>query len=737
MNRRQPLRYIRSKSNSLFLRLVAGFLCIILILAALTTYTLSVSKSNVREEIVKYNTLMLRNTMANYEKHFDMIKKQMSLFYFSERVQQLQSEPRYSDFPEVIKDIVYWVSNPNLFIHNIVFYSKSGQFAVEKGTSAKPDVMFGAFLASDRYPLSFWDAQFEQTYNNRVFPAESFYSNIFQNRREAVGELIPIVFKRADNDEFYMVVLLDAKKMYTAFHQAINDDFAIYNGAGETIYRSGTSDSILSLGALKEHKGNEFIHDDKYHFYKTADNSGMTYMQRVPESQLAYQTRLKFTLVAVIAGVILFVIVISLLFAARINNPFKKLIASIRGSGDAGDYRSNIQEFDLISSQLRDKNKLQKQWAFIHRLKDIRNENDSDKLDFAGKPFVFVLIQVVEKKNAPSSNGTFQRWLYYMKVFIEERLNQSFPDALTFQIEYNRILSLVFIDRMEELHRMLEDMKAIFDQDRDSGTITIAVTSIFDHSEQINEAYKEVLERIEERRLVDETQIVADSPGGTIAFGFSPEQDTQFRANLREGHTEALSQLFDRFLDQWRSADVTAAAWLRFAEWITERIRHTVSAGLLSPARLEEILANAEERIGQCVTAEELERLLRDWVKQTAEAIHAKKEPKDNIVTFVMDYVKDNLAEEIYLDALAEKLNISSGYLSTYFKEKTGTNLVEFVNETRVNKAASLLLHDSRLKIQEVAEAVGYRNITSFNRMFKKYTGLKPSEYRNSGHSAP
>lgn len=737
MNGRQPWRYLRTKSKSLFLRLVAGFLCIILILAALTTYTLSVSKSNVREEIVKYNTLMLRNTMANYEQHFDMIKKQMSLFYFSERVQQLQSDPRYSDFPEVIKDIVYWVSNPSLYIHNIVFYSKRDQFAVEKGTSTKPDIMFEAFLASDRYPMSFWDAQFEQTYNNRVFPAESFYSTIFQNRREAVGELIPIVFKRADDDAFYMVVLLDAKKMYAAFHQAINDDFAIYDGTGETIYRGGASESELSLGALMEHNGNEFIRDAKYHFYKTADNSGMTYLQRVPESQLAYQTRLKFTLVASIAAVILFVIVISLLFAARINNPFKRLIDSIGGKGDADGYRSNIQEFDLISSQLRDKNKLQKQWAFIHRLKDIRNENDAAKLDFSGKPYAFVLIQVAEKKNALSSEGVFQRWLYYIKVFIEQRLNQSYPDSLTFQIEYNQILSLVFVDRMEELQRMLEDMKAIFDQDRDSGTITIAVTGIYDHSDQMNEAYKEALELVGERRLVDETQIVAVPAGATLAFGFTPEQDTQFRANLREGHAEALSRLFDRFLEQWSGSSVTAAAWQRFAEWIAERIRHTASAGLIGSSRLEEILANAEERIGQCVTAEELERLLRDWVKETAEAIRGKKEPKDNIVSFVMDYVKDNLAEEIYLDALAEKLNISSGYLSTYFKEKTGTNLVEFVNETRVNKAASLLLNDSRLKIQEVAEAVGYRNITSFNRMFKKYTGLKPSEYRNSGHSAP
>jgi two-component system response regulator YesN len=112
MSKLQPLQFIKMKSNSLFLRLVAGFLCIIILLVSLTSYALSVSKSNVRNEIVKYNTLMLQNTKQDYEKHFEIIKKQMILFYFSETVQQLQRDPRYSNFPEVIKDILYWVSNP-------------------------------------------------------------------------------------------------------------------------------------------------------------------------------------------------------------------------------------------------------------------------------------------------------------------------------------------------------------------------------------------------------------------------------------------------------------------------------------------------------------------------------------------------------------------------------------------------------------------------------------------------
>ncbi|WP_309122023.1 AraC family transcriptional regulator [Paenibacillus sp.] len=734
------LGQIRMRSNSLFLRLVAGFLCIILLLVCLTSYALSVSKSNVRHEIVRYNTLMLRNTMENYESHFEIITKQMYFFYFSDNVQRLQSDPRYTFFPKVISDILTWVGNPQLYINNIVFYSQNselGRFAVEKGTSSSNDTMFKAFMSSERYPLEFWEQQFNETYTHRMFPADTFYSNIFEGRKETLGNYIPMVFKRADNHDFYMVVFLDAGKMYKAFHQATNEDLVIYDAQGQAIYNRAPEMDYPSLESLTESGPSAFIRDDKYHFYLKDAASGMTYLHRLPVAEMASQTKLNFTMIAVVAAVVALSIVMSFYLAARINNPFRKLIDSIRGTGDGEPYRSNIQEFDILSSQLRDKNRLMKQWAFLNHLKDIRDhENDRARLEFCGKPFVFILFHVVEKGNKVWPQGTFQSWLYYMKVFIEDKLNRSFPDALTFQTEYNQILSMVFIEDGDELHTLLRDMKAVFDQDRDSGTITIAVTSVYDSSDQMNAAYREVRERIGERLLVDETQIVSSAPNGPVELAFTQEQDVQFRANVREGNADAASNIVRNFFTEWRSPAATAAAWHRFAERVEERIRLAALERIGLP-RLDEILANGADKISRCVTVAELERQLLEWVTRTADAVQEKKtEPKDAVTSFVIDYVQNHMAEEIYLDALAEKLNLSSGYLSTYFKEKTGTNIVEYVNETRIRKAAELLL-ETRMKVQEVAEAVGYRNITSFNRMFKKYTGLRPSDYRKGDHDRP
>jgi AraC-like DNA-binding protein len=714
-------------------------MCIIVVLVSLTLYAISVSKNNVAQEIVKYNKLTLHNTMESYEKHLDMLNKQMYSFYYSESVQRLQREPlKTGNYPEIIEDIQNWVSNPHLFIGNIVFYSKAHQLVLEKDTSTSPDFMFDVFFQSDRYPLEFWNKQFDETYTNRIFPADDFFTDMFRNRHVDHGEYIPVIYRITNNRDFYMAVFLDATKMYEAFRQTINENFIMYNAAGETVFERTDSGPFLPLDLIAPYGGETFVVDNEYYFSTSESGSGITYIHRLPVAQLSSQTRLNVTMIVVIVSMVLFSILMSFLLADRMNQPLKKLIQSFRGLNDAEPYRSNIAEFDMIGGRLNDNNKRLKQWVFFNSVKDIRGHENQDKdtlpLEFSDRAFAFILFHVVDKKHADRAEGAFRRWLYYIKVFIEVKLQGAFPDALTIQVEHNQILSQVFLEDPERLHVLLQEMKSVFDQDSDSGTITIAVSSTYSHSGQVSEAYAEVCKRLGDRRLADETQIVYGIPENSAVAGFTQEQEKEFQANLKEGNLSALNGLTERLFARWREQDLSASSWHRLAEMVEDKIRQTIFTDQMSATKLEEILRDARERIRRCVTIEELERLLSDWLGQICESIQERKEKKDPITSFVMDYVNDNLSDEIYLDTLAEKLNISSGYLSTYFKEKTGINVVEYINEARIRKA-TVLLTETPTKIQDIAERVGYRNMTSFNRMFKKYTGLKPSDYRKSRES--
>ena len=98
----------------------------------------------------------------------------------------------------------------------------------------------------------------------------------------------------------------------------------------------------------------------------------------------------------------------------------------------------------------------------------------------------------------------------------------------------------------------------------------------------------------------------------------------------------------------------------------------------------------------------------------------------NEIITFIHEnYGRSDLS----LNVLAGEFKLSIYYLSRIFKEKTGENFIDFITALRVDKAKELLLQNDA-KIRDIADAVGYSNSNSFVRIFKKSTGLTPTEFR-------
>jgi len=87
---------------------------------------------------------------------------------------------------------------------------------------------------------------------------------------------------------------------------------------------------------------------------------------------------------------------------------------------------------------------------------------------------------------------------------------------------------------------------------------------------------------------------------------------------------------------------------------------------------------------------------------------------------------------DLSLTIIANNVNVSAGYFSELFKKETGVNFVEYVARTRVEKAKNLL-QKPRTRISEIAFEVGFQSLSQFNRAFKKYTGMTPSELREEG----
>ena len=80
---------------------------------------------------------------------------------------------------------------------------------------------------------------------------------------------------------------------------------------------------------------------------------------------------------------------------------------------------------------------------------------------------------------------------------------------------------------------------------------------------------------------------------------------------------------------------------------------------------------------------------------------------------------------------MAASLGLSEGHLSHLFKKETDCTVGSYLTRCRMQKAMTLL-KKGKLRVYEVAEAVGYKDITYFSGTFKKLTGMSPTEYQNA-----
>lgn len=136
------------------------------------------------------------------------------------------------------------------------------------------------------------------------------------------------------------------------------------------------------------------------------------------------------------------------------------------------------------------------------------------------------------------------------------------------------------------------------------------------------------------------------------------------------------------------------------------------------------------ERLGQCFTLEENVSWLKDlgrWISSTMETLEGGSKT-EQLVNAAKKYVQKNYKEKLTLAMISSDIGISQGYLSSVFKKTTGSNLNDYVNHVKIEKAKDLLgMHEYMM--YEISDMLGFENPYYFSKVFKRITGMTPSDY--------
>jgi two-component system response regulator YesN len=111
------------------------------------------------------------------------------------------------------------------------------------------------------------------------------------------------------------------------------------------------------------------------------------------------------------------------------------------------------------------------------------------------------------------------------------------------------------------------------------------------------------------------------------------------------------------------------------------------------------------------------------------------KEHNSDMVELAKKYIQEHYNEdELSLNLVASKVNVSPNHLSAMFSQKTGNTFIRYLTDVRIGKARELL-KCTNLRSSEVGEQVGYRDPHYFSHIFKKNQGCTPMQYREGGSS--
>jgi len=263
-------------------------------------------------------------------------------------------------------------------------------------------------------------------------------------------------------------------------------------------------------------------------------------------------------------------------------------------------------------------------------------------------------------------------------------------------------------------------------------TVTVGAGMFALSEEGLLESYRQAQAALSAKWLLGKNRLIRGvseaQAGGKQAVSFDEAVDRLLQAILQYdlvGIDDCLLELFNGESSLTRKSE---------AYDLIVRITSKLHAELAAMNEdLYELLKWESHQPMQLFQFETIHDIL-SWIRrrlfEMSELLYTKKErQKRKLIQEIMQYIDDKLDQKVTLKETAAFFDFTPNYLGHLFHEETGVHFSDYLNERKIQRVCQLLT-DPTLKIYEIADRAGYKNILYFNRLFKQATGMTPGEYR-------
>jgi AraC-like DNA-binding protein len=514
--------------------------------------------------------------------------------------------------------------------------------------------------------------------------------------------------------------------------------------------------NILSSG---QNSGYEFM-DIKgertlFTYYKTNYNwiyvtsySMDTLMQKSNEVRANYML---LTIMIIAIGT-----VVTVFISTSFSKPMKQLVKNMKKQqgielkGSKNELSFLTTAFEKIKEQeeglhklLRDREEETKYLA-LHKLLTGEVTNDTENMEIAKAfPYHHFIIALVTIDNMKSylkevnaEVRSYQRYLLF------DKFEHAFPADYRVscsRYETGTIAILINIQNYDQgvvnktLNRTLFDLMKVAKEVR-GYTVTIGVSGVHTGLDGIKECIYEASEAVKQRLLTGRNSLnfwsLKDKEEKHFHYCYNSEK--RILNFLNVGDFLSIKSEINDIIKQINEADNISYdnILLIFNQLVGATIKYLVEHNM-NTSKVFRSNINIYSVIDSLDTIEEIGIYLTDIYKSILDYTSPDKDNKETkYYDQVTRYIKEHYNQELIFEDIANKLGISYSYLRKLVKEETGKSLMDNINILRIEEVKRLLLH-SNLNISQIAKEVGYQNVQSVNRFFKKYEGITPSEFKN------
>lgn len=339
------------------------------------------------------------------------------------------------------------------------------------------------------------------------------------------------------------------------------------------------------------------------------------------------------------------------------------------------------------------------QWKSWHRILMI--ETDKNFFDSGEKLFSETLMDIIHRKFYYLNMGATQSLLFFSDIYCDYLLVAKH----VYQFLKQKYIGGFYVgvsrhfEEIQEMPTVLDELEELLE-----GKFYNSEKHVFSKDEE--EEYRRPTES-------QDSQIMQ-----------------KISEDIRRKNPEQLRKHFRILADKYREKNKYSAMYIKFvfSSVIQELYQENQFAG---ERRLEQEI----DRLYRCNNMSEVLALTENNITQFEEFLERSMKESKGGVAAVKNYVYQHYGENLGIEMLAEKVHLSSGYLSYIFKKETGMNLNRFIRVFRMEKAKEFL-GTTNMKVVQVSEAVGFSNVSYFCRSFREYYGRTPESYRKrtGGH---